>query len=200
MASTKEMQARAKARKQSAKNNDVMLLVTPSGTKTYDSMDDYRKEVLDGQNRGAQALLDASSPANFDFSLFDKPAIRTKELTISGRKFNVHLHTNKEVLAPLGQKYGKEFVAMFQIFNKAGSMLIPLTQQVIDNAGHNYRDETVIAKDDILNRAVAALRLNSNNPVIHDIAMHIAYEETKPDSGKPYYEGIDQLAIYRVWD
>ena len=200
MASTKEMQLRAKARKQSAKNNDVMLLVTPSGTKTYDSMDDYRKEVLDGQNRGAQALLDASSPANMDFSIVDKPAIRTKELTISGRKFNVHLHTNKKKLDLIGKKYGKEFVAMFQIFNKAGSMLIPLTQQVIDNAGHNYRDETVIAKDDILNRAVAALRLNSNNPVIHDIAMHIAYEETKPDSGKPYYEGIDQLAIYRVWD
>ena len=79
-------------------------------------------------------------------------------------------------------------------------MLLPMTQDVIDNAGHNYRNETVIAKNDTLNRAVAALRLNSNNPVIHHIAMHIAYEETGPDSGKPYYEGIDQLAIYRVWD
>jgi hypothetical protein len=200
MASTKEMQARAKARKQSAKNNDVMTLITPSGTKTYDSMDDYRKEVLDGRNRAAQALLDASSPANMDFSIVDEPAIRTKELTYGGRKFNVHLHTNKKKLDLIGKKYGKEFVAMFQIFNKAGSMLLPMSQETIDNAGHDYRGDTVIAKDNILNRAVAALRLNSNNPVIHDIAMHIAYEETKPDSGKSYYEGIDQLAIYRVWD
>ena len=199
MASTKEMQARAKARKQAAKKNDTMMLVTPTGT-TNVSFGDYVKQVQDSMARAAQAVLDASSPMNVDFSLFDNPAIRTKELTIGGKKFNVHLHIDKEALAPMGEIYGKEFVAMFQIFNKAGSMLLPLTQQTIDDAGHDWRNETVIAKNDILNRAVAALRLNSNNPAIHDIATHIAYEETKPDSGKPYYEGIDQLAIYRVWD
>jgi hypothetical protein len=200
MASTKEMQARAKARKQSAKNNDVMMLVTPSGTKTYDSFDDYRKEVLDGLALSAENLISKSSPVNVDFSLFDKPAIRTKELTIGGRKFNVHLHIGKEALSPLSRLYKKEFVAMFQIFNKAGSMILPMSQETIDLAGHDYRGDTVIDKDDILNRAVAALRLNSNSPAIHNIAMHIAYEETSPDSGKSYYTGINQLAIYNVWD
>lgn len=200
MASTKQMQARAKARKQTTNKNDTMMLITPAGTKSYNSFDDYRKEVLDGLAQSAQNVIDNSSPANVDFSLFDKPVIQTKELTIGGRKFNVHLHIGKEVLSPLSRLYNKDFVAMFQIFNKAGSMILPMSQETIDNAGHDYRNETVIAKDDILNRAVAALRLNSNSPTIHNIAMHIAYEETAPDSGKSYYKGIDTLAIYNVWD
>jgi hypothetical protein len=198
MASTKEMQARAKAKRKSASNN--FSVHTPVGVKTYDSMDDYRNEVLDGLKRSAENLVKQSSASNVDFSLFCKPAIRTKELTIGGIKFRTCLYLDKEALAPLNRHYGKEFVAMFQIFHKGGSMLLPMTQMTLDDAGHNHRDEMVIAKDDILNRAVAALRLNSNAPVIHHIAMHIAYEETAPDSGKTYYEGIDTLAIYRVWD
>ena len=198
MASTKVMMLRAKAAKK-AKAQTVAVM-SPSGTKTYDSMDDYRNEVLDGLKRSAENLVKQSNPANFDFALICEPAIRTKELTIGGVKFTTTLFLDKRALQPISSHYGKEFVAMFQIWSKGGSMLLPMTADVINNAGHNYCDETVIAKEDILNRAVAALRLNSNAPVIQHIAMHIAYEETAPDSGKPYYEGIDQLAIYRVWD
>lgn len=195
MASTKEMQRRAKARGKS----DKMFVVTPSGTTTYDSLDDFQNEVIDGLKRSAQELIRQSSH-NVDFSLFCEPAIRTRELTIGGVKFTTALFLDPKALAPISRHYGTEFVAMFQIFHKGGSMLLPMTQMTIDDAGNNYRDEEVIAKTDILNRAVAALRLNSNAPVIHHIAMHIAYEETAPDSGRPLYEGIDQLAIYRVWD
>ena len=191
MASTKEMQARAKARRKTASQFAV---------KSYNSMEDFHNEVLDSLTRSAQELVKQSNPANVDFSLFCKPAICTKELTLGGIKFTANLFLDKQALAPISRHYGKEFVAMFQIFNKGGSMLLPMTQMTIDEAGHNYCDETVIPLDDTLNRAVAALRLNSNSPVIHHIAMHIAYTETAPDSGKPYYEGINQLAIYRVWD
>ena len=198
MASTKEMQARAKAKRKS--NNDSVAVISPMGMKTYNSYDDYRNEVLDSLSRDAQELLKRSSPGNVDFSLFAEPVIRTKELTIGGVKFNINLYLDSQALSPLSKMYNKDFVAMFQIFSKAGSMLLPLTRESISDAGHDYRDETVIPEDDILNRAVAALRINSNSPVIHNIAMHIAYEETKPDSGKSYYEGIDSLAIYNVWD
>jgi hypothetical protein len=198
MASTKEMQARAKAKRKS--NNDNFAVISPVGVKAYNSFDDYRDEVLDSLSRDTKELLKRSSPTNVDFSLFAEPAIRTKELTIGGVKFRVDLHLDQRALSGISKLYSKDFVAMFQIFSKAGSMLLPLTRESISDAGHNYRNETVIPEDDILNRAVAALRLNSNSPVIHHISMHIAYEETKPDSGKPYYEGIDMLAIYRVWD
>ena len=179
MASTKEMMARAKARKTKQKKDSISL-ISEMGVKTYDSLDEYRKEVLNGLQKSAQNILENSNPANIDFSLFDKPILRTKELTIGGVKFRVHLHTTKEALAPLGRLYNKEFVSMFQIFNKAGSMLLPMTQATLDDAGHNFRNERIIDKNDILNRSVAALRLNSNSPVIHNIASHIAYEETCP--------------------
>ena len=198
MASTKEMQTRAKAKRKS--KDTTVEINTPGGVKSFNSMDDYFNQVNDSLSRSAQELLKRSSPTNVDFSLFAEPAIRTKELTIGGVKFRVDLHLDQRALSGISKLYSKDFVAMFQIFSKAGSMLLPLTRESISDAGHNYRDETVIPEDDILNRAVAALRLNSNSPVIHHISMHIAYEETKPDSGKPYYEGIDMLAIYRVWD
>ena len=196
MASTKEMQRRAKARKQENK----VCVMQQDGSSIITDMDDFQQQVRDSLARSAQELVNQSSPANFDFSLICESAIRTKELTLGGIKFTTCLFLDKRALGPISRHYGKDFVAMFQIWHKGGSMLLPMTQMTIDDAGNNYCDEQVIAKTDTLNRAVAALRLNSNSPVIHHIAMHIAYTETKPNSGKPLYPGIDQLAIYRVWD
>ena len=198
MASTKEMQARAKAKRKS--KDTTVEIHTPGGVKSFNSMDDYFNQVNDSLSRSAQELLKRSSPSNVDFSLFATPDITTKELTIGGVKFKVNLHLDSRALSGISKLYNKDFVALFQIFSKAGSMILPMTRQTISEAGHNYCDETVIPEDDILNRAVAALRLNSNSPLIHHIAMHIAYQETTPDSGKPYYKGINSLAIYRVWD
>jgi hypothetical protein len=182
------------------KAQDKVVLISPNGSTTYDSMDDYKSMVQNSLKLGAKNIVERSSPVNIDFSLFSKPDITTKRITEGGVNFNVNLFTDSDALAPLSRMNNKDFVAMFQIFNKGGSMLLPFTRDQISDSGHNWRDETVIDPDDILNRAVAALRLNSQNPVIHHIAMHIAYEETSPGSGKPYYKGIDQLAIYRVWD
>ena len=182
------------------KQQDSVVSITPNGSTTYDSMEDYQTMVQNSLKQGAEYLVEQSSPANVDFSLFSEPALKTKQITEGGVNFNVNLFTDSDALGPLSRNENEDFVAMFQIFNKGGSMLIPFTRDQIADSGHNYRDETVIDADDILNRAVAALRLNSQNPVIHHIAMHIAYEETSAGSGKPYYDGIDQLAIYRVWD
>jgi hypothetical protein len=183
--------------KSNASGIDVYTL---GGVQSFSSMDEYFNQVDDSLSRSAQNLCKMSSPSNVDFSLFATPAITTKQLTVGGVNFNVNLHLDPQALSGISKLYNKDFVAMFQIFSKAGSMLLPITRESIGDAGHDYRDQTVIAEDDILNRAVAALRLNSDSPVIHHIAMHIAYEETKPESGKPYYKGIDSSAIYRVWD
>lgn len=200
MASTKEMQARAKARKQAAKANDQVCVMHADGSSSFQSFDDLRKQVQDADARGAQAIVEMSSPTNIDFTLIADPVIRTKKITVGGVNFNVNLFTDAAALAPFARKYDKEFLAMFQVWNKGGSMLLPLTRESIADAGNDWRGEAVIRPDDVLNRAIAALRLNSNNPAIHQIAMHIAYTETRPDSGKALYDGVDTLAIYRVWD
>ena len=171
-------------------------LTSYSGAGSDQAMyDDIRSQV----EQGAQELLDTCS-INFDFSLASKPVLITKKFNLVGTDVTVHLHTDKEFLKPVGDKYNAEFAALFQVFTKKGSRLVPITQQQLDDAGHDYTGETVIDKDDVLNRAVAALRLNATSQWMHNVAMHIAYEETAPDSGKEYYEGIDTYKIYRVWD
>jgi len=182
------------------KKQDSVVAITPNGSTTYNSMEDYQNMVQNSLKLGAEYLVEQSSPTNVDFSLFCKPALKTKQITEGGVNFRVNLFTDADALAPLCRHENKDFVALFQIFNKGGSMLLPFTRDQIADSGHNWRDEIVIDADDILNRSVAALRLNSQNPVIHHIAMHIAYTETSEGSGKSYYDGIDQLKLYRVWD
>ena len=200
--------ARAKARKMkqkqlskfSVKNNKSQQHIETPIIQHFNSNEDMVNHILDEAKVHAQILLDTCSPSNVDISLFQKPALRTKELTRGGIKLHADIHIGGDTVKAIGNKYGKNLVSIVQIFTKAGSMLVCVTQDMIDDAGHNWNNETVIAKDDILNRTVAALRLNSGSSIIHSIATHIAYEETSPDAGDQYYEGIDSYALYRVWD
>lgn len=184
---------------------------TPYGTKTdfgngysitnISDMNGWIDSMREQAAQDAQILLDKyCSPSNVDFSIFSDPALVTKQLTIGGRKMTVHLHTDAEKLKPMADRYNQTFKALFQIFTKKGSALFPITAEQIADAGHDYKNDEVLAPDDVLNRAVAALRLNYQSMTLHSIAKHIAYEETSPDSGKEYYEGIKGSKLYQVWD
>ena len=183
---------------------------TPYGTRTdfgnggsitnITDMNAWIDSVRETAAQDAQILLDKyCSPANVDFSIFSNPSLVTKQLTIGGRKMTVHIHTDAEKLKPMGDRYNKNFKALFQIFTKKGSALFPITAEEIADAGHDYKNEEVLAPDDVLNRAVAALRLNHQSPTLHSIATHIAYEEYA-GNGKQYYEGILGGKLHQVWD
>jgi hypothetical protein len=187
MASTKVMQARARARKKGVQISEMNLGA-------------FQKQIKDDLTRAAEALVNASSPSNVDMSLIAEPVLRTRQLTLGGTKISVCLYTDARIMDIINRKCGDEFLAAFQIWSRGGSMLLPFSREIIEDAGRNHEGKTVIAPDNIISRAVAALRLNSGNAVIHHLAMHMAYEETKPDSGQSLYSGIDSLGIYRVWD
>jgi len=185
--------------KQGGPKKSVELYSNNGSITMYKSGEDMFNDIRDQKKSSAQDLLERCG-MNVDFSLYGKPALVTKQLTIGGVNVNVHLHTDDDACLILSKKYNKTFLAMFQVFTKTGNVLIPITKEQIDDAGHNWCDEEVFAKDDILNRSVAALRIYNNDQYIHDIATHIAYEETSPDSGKDYYAGIDGAKLHRVWD
>ena len=185
--------------KQRGPKKSVAVYSNGGSISMYKSGEDMFNAIRDQKKSSAQDLLERCG-MNFDFSLCGKPALVTKQLTIGGVNVNVHLHTDANMLSSLGEKYNTTFLALFQVFTKTGNVLLPISKEQIDDAGHDWRGEEVFAKDDILNRSVAALRLYNNDQYVHDIATHIAYEETSPDSGKDYYAGIDGAKLHRVWD
>ena len=197
--------AKAKARKMKQKKTWTVSTNTSLprewGTiQHFNSDKDMVNHIRDEAKVSAQTLLDTCNPSNVDISLFQKPALRTKELTRGGIKLYADIHIGGDMVKAIGNKHGHNFASIVQIFTKAGSMLVCCTQDMIDDAGHNWNNETILAQDDILNRTVAALRLNSGSSIIQNIATHIAYEETSPDAGDQYYKGIDAYALYRIWD
>ena len=157
------------------------------------SEDDFRKRILESNKLGVQELLDRSSPNNVDFSTLDTPALKSKVMTIHKTKFNVNLHTDPALLYTLSKYYNQEFQAFFQLFHKKESVLLFMTREMINDSGHAWDDQEVIDRNDIINRAIAALRIHCNNPVLQCIAMELAYGNFK-------YPGVDAGKLHYVWD
>jgi len=173
---------------------------TPNGVISYDSMNDYFDAKQNADKQAMAHLLDACDQANIDMSMIDSPTLTTKQLTFGGSRVTAALHINNNAVKAISDHSGDKLVALWQLFTKKGSLMMGVKQDQLDDAGHNWNNETVISKDDVLNRTIAALRLNASSSVIGYIASHIAYETTKPESQTPYYEGVDSDALYRVWD
>ena len=191
MASTKEMQARAKARKQTTKaRNEQVAVLSPSGVQTFDSMDSYFEQVQDSLTRGANAFVAQMNGANVDLTLLDKPTFQSKAYTVGGKKFEIIIHTNNRAVDAIAKHSGRDLGAVIQIWNGSNSALLPMTKDALADARINWNNEARIKAEDTLSQCVAALRLNSNNPAIHHIAMFLAYEHKEFDDG----------GIHAVWD
>ena len=153
-----------------------------------------------------QKLLSQASASLPDFSIFYHPALETKEIDIEGVKVTAHVHIDKYALKYFNSYRSKKHVSLVQIFMRElnigvqKSVFLAYPEATLSQAGRNWRGETTINDQDLLNRTVAALRLSNSEAVLHQIASHIAYETISDGSNEPYYKGIDSKALYKVWD
>lgn len=190
MASTKVMQLRAKARKTANKKSEEVCVVSPTGTTVFSSMEDYQNMVRDSLAQGANLLVSQMNPANVDLTLLDKATFQAKPYKVGGKEFNVDIHVSNKAVDTLSKHTGRDLGAVIQIWNGSKSALLLLSKDMLEDARYDWRKDARIKADDVLSQSVASLRLNSQNPAVHHIAMFLAYEHKEMDSG----------AIYGVWD
>lgn len=170
------------------------------------SFEDFVSEQKLIAKRSAQKLLSHCSASLGELSIIYEPALETKEIDIEGIKVTAHVHIDKYALEYYNAQRSDKLGSLVQIFMRElnigvqKSVILAYPQETLSQAGCNWRGETMINDDDLLNRTVAALRLSNREPVLHLIATHIAYETVSVRSNKPYYKGIDATALHSVWD
>lgn len=189
MASTKEMQARAKAKRNQSGKEQITIVSSGSKTQTM-NLDDYYQQVDDSLTRGANELVSHMNPTNVDLSLLDKPTFTSKQYTVGGKKFTIYIHTNNKAVDAIARHSGRDLGSVIQIWQGSQSLIMPMRKDVLENARLNYMSQNRIKAEDTLSQSVAALRLNSNNPAVHHIAMFLAYE----------HKDFDASGIHAVWD
>ena len=178
--------------------SDKMAVITPNGVETFDSMDDYEKQVRDSLKSGAEALVKQMTIANVDLTLVDSPTFRPESYTVGGKKFNIDIHCNNRASKAIANYRKADIKSVIQLWNGSQSMIIPFDAETLADARLNWNNDLVIKEKDILSQTVAALRLMSNNPAAHHIAMFLAYGDiTKSDLGR---KEMDAAGIWRVWD
>jgi hypothetical protein len=182
MSSTKQMQARAKANKQAAKQQITCVPIN--------DMDQFINSVQEQLKREAVQLISVMSPANIDLTLLDSATFSSKKHNQGGKQFEVQIHCKNKAVKAISNHMKKDLVSVVQVWNGYSSVMIVYTEDQINDACFNYRGERRIKEDDLLSATVAAMRLNAKSAVMHHLAMHCAYD----------YKQMDAGGIAGVWD
>ena len=85
------------------------------------------------------------------------------------------------------------YIVMLQIWKGSKNVMFGITQEEIDDAGFNWERKDLLAKDDLINRGISALRLKEHPiiaPIIIDQYMHKRSRE----------QDVDGATLHRVWD
>lgn len=183
--------------KSAVKLSDKMAVITPNGVEEFDSMDSLREQVQASLIQGAEAIIADMSPMNVDLTLLDEATFQPDDYIVGGKKFKIDIHCNNRASAAIARNTKRNILSVIQIWNGNQSLLAVFDAETLANARLDYRDELVIKENDILSQTVAALRLHSQNPAIHHIAMFLAYGDGEDENGR---KEMDALGIYRVWD
>lgn len=168
----------------------VMIMNSDGKTSVVDSIDAYYEGVRKNLKTNAQQLVASMNAANVDLTLLAPAQFVSKETNQGGKKFKVYIFTAPAVTQAISRKTGKTIKSVIQIWNGSRSVILPQPEEVLENARLNWREEKVIPADLLVEQTIAALRLNSDQPVIHHLAMFLAYE----------HKDVRGELCHRVWD
>lgn len=140
--------------------------------------------------RGAESLVAAMSSANVDFKNLEAPAWVSKTTKIGGKKLRVEIFTGATVTGAMTAHQKRPIASMVQVWNGANSLLLGFGPEQLEDARYNWNGKARIKSNDVVSQTIAALRLNSNQAVIHQLAMWCAYENV----------GVDMNGCHAVWD
>ena len=154
---------------------------------SYDEMIQERQKVL---KHSAKDFTSKMSGMNADFTIINEAAFTSKTTNLGGKKFRVCVFTDENVCGAMSHQTKRDIGAVVQIWSGAKSAILPLPKDCLEDARKNWRDEYRIAADDIVSQAISALRLNSQQPIIHNLAMFCAYDN----------DGVDDSGCHSVWD
>ena len=196
-----KLQARAKLARKTAKpslkvtakttvKTQGIAVIGPNGTTTLDSLDDYYAQVQDSLGRAAHTLVDQMNGTNVDLTLLDQPTLKSRQMTIGGKRFQVDIHCKNKAVTAIARHSGRDLGAILQIWNGSSSVMITVSTEALADARLNYRGEAKIAEQDTLSQAVAAFRLMAPDAASHHIAMNLAYE----------YPEVNASGCHSVWD
>ena len=138
----------------------------------------------------ANALIQQMTGVNIDLTILDESTFQPKDYRVGGKQFGIDIHCNNRACKVLADHNKLNIRSVIQLWNGSKSMNLLFTSETLADARLNWRDENCIKEDDILSQTVSALRLASNNPVLHQIAIWLAFE----------YKEIDLRGIRSVWD
>jgi hypothetical protein len=163
-------------------------------------LEDYFTQRQAMHNNVAKEFRSQTSN-NFDMTLIAPAVANLFNVEYEGMELGVDLHTDSKVLSSI--KSEKPMVALLQVWDEKTlkSIMIGFTQEMIDDAGHDYYNQQVLAQDDLLNRAIAAIRLvHDGHPLLTHVAMCLAYGAPKDDQEPTPLPGVKSSAIRRIWD
>jgi hypothetical protein len=128
---------------------------------------------------------------NFDFTLLQEAAFKSKQHTLHGKNFRVNIFVGGRASETLAKKSGLDVGAVVQIWRGAKSVLIAQPKADLADARLNWRDEARIGATDVVSQSIALLRLSAgSNALINDLAFELAYNN----------DGVDVAGIHAVWD
>jgi hypothetical protein len=84
-------------------------------------------------------------------------------------------------------------VLMLQIWKGYANVMIGVTQAQLDDAGRNWEGKDLLAKTDLLNRGISALRL-MNDAFINTVLLDQIYHKASKA------QGIDAGTLLQIWD
>ena len=186
MASTKEMQARAKAKSTVFRKDEKVVAVVTS----YDSIEEMNSDIDSSITRGASALQAQMSESNVDMTLLDTPTLQGKKITLGGKKFEVVIHCDNKAVQAIARVSKRDLGAVIQIWNGAQSAILTISNEAMEDARYNWRREARIKHTDRLSQAVSAFRLMAPDAASHHLAMHLAYD----------HKEVDAAGCHSVWD
>ena len=85
------------------------------------------------------------------------------------------------------------YIVMLQIWKGSKNVMFGITQEEIDDAGFNWERKDLLAKDDLINRGISALRLKEH-PIITPIIMNQYMHKRSRE------QNVDGATLHRVWD
>lgn len=153
-------------------------------------LDEFYNNVQTELKNSAKDFVAQMSPANVDFSLIGEPAFSSKNKTLGNKKFRVNIFTDQRVTDTMSNHTGKPVASVIQIWNGANSAIMLCSPYELEDARKNWNNEYRIAEDDLVSQTVSAMRLRSNERVIHNLCMWLAYD----------CEGVDAAGCHSVWD
>ena len=158
-------------------DEDNVQLTVLNGSEDLNAYFDQKEKA---QCQSVQELVAKMSSSNVDLTLLGNPVFASNNVNISGKKFQVNIFVDSQVLAIV--KGRGEIGSIVQIWNGSKNMIVPLSVETLEDACLDWKGKACLDQDDLVSQSICALRLNFEFPALSALTLSIAHNNSTVDA------------------